>query len=201
MYFYQSNREICQYISEHELWVLGRVTGIFLKIFREHIGLAQYDDIKKALRLSSSSIVHKWNQTGINDIEGYATYIEKSAKLVKLMKTFNKFGIALSALNGANSIYDACTIGRDCEKTAYTEIGKFSGGLLVPAMFNASIKSGTTAICSVVLTVLSAPEGGIGGIGGIVCGIVVQAAAAFGVSKAGEKIGETSGEVIYNTKK
>lgn len=111
------------------------------------------------------------------------------------MKTFNKVGIALSALNGANSIYDACTIGRDCEKTAYTEIGKFSGGLLVPAMFNASIKSGTTAICSVVLTVLSAPEGGI------VCGIVVQAAAAFGVSKAGEKIGETSGEVIYNTKK
>ena len=79
-------------------------------------------------------------------------------------------------------------------KTAYTEIGKFSGGLLVPAMFNASIKSGTTAICSVVLTVLSAPEGGIA------CGIVVQAA-AFGVSKAGEKIGETSGEVIYNTKK
>lgn len=114
------------------------------------------------------------------------------------MKTFNKVGIALSALNGANSIYDACTIGRDCEKTAYTEIGKFSGGLLVPAMFNASIKSGTTAICSVVLTVLTAPEGGIGG---IVCGIVVQAAAAFGVSKAGEKIGETSGEVIYNTKK
>lgn len=104
MYFYQSNREICQYISEHELWVLGRVTGIFLKIFREHIGLAQYDDIKKALRLSSSSIVHKWNQTRINDIEGYATYIEKSAKLVKLMKTFNKVGIALSALNGANSI-------------------------------------------------------------------------------------------------
>ncbi|HHG9066280.1 TPA: PAAR domain-containing protein [Citrobacter freundii] len=175
-----------------------KLDGIFLKIFREKIGLAQYDDIKKALRLSSSSIVHKWDQTGVNDIEGYATYIEKSAKLVKLMTTFNKVSIGLSALNGANSIYDACTIGRDCEKEAYTEIGKFSGGLLVPAMFNASIKSGATAICSIVLTALSAPEGGVGG---IACGIAVQAAAAFGVSKAGEKIGETSGEVIYNTTK
>lgn len=81
-----------------------KLDGIFLKIFREHIGLAQYDDMKKALRLSSSSIVHKWNQTGVNDIEGYATYIEKSAKLAKLMKTFNKVSIGLSALNGATSI-------------------------------------------------------------------------------------------------
>ncbi len=31
MYFYQSNREVCQYISEHELWVLGRITGIHNK--------------------------------------------------------------------------------------------------------------------------------------------------------------------------
>jgi len=186
-----------QFFAERKQ-LFKKLDWIFLKIFREHIGLAQYDDMKKALRLSSSSIVHKWNQTGVNDIEGYATYIEKSAKLAKLMKKFNAVSIGLSALNGANYIYDACTIGRDCEKTAYTEIGRFSGGLLVPAMFNASIESGATAICSVVLTALSAPEGGVGG---IACGIVVQAAAAFGVSKAGEKIGETSGEVIYNATK
>ncbi|MCS8552768.1 PAAR domain-containing protein [Citrobacter sp. XY323] len=169
--------------------------GIFLKIFREHIGLAQYDDMKKALRLSSSSIVHKWNQTGVNDIEGYATYIEKSAKLAKLMKTFNKVSIGLSALNGATSIYDACTIGRDCEKTAYTEIGKFSGGLAAPVVFKIAIKSTSTAVCSIVLAALSAPAGGAGA---IACQIVVPALTTFGVSKAGEEGGALLGESIYN---
>ncbi|HCL5347917.1 TPA: hypothetical protein N3A45_001060 [Salmonella enterica subsp. salamae serovar [1],40:z35:e,n,x,z15] len=175
-----------------------KLDGIFLKIFRERIGLAQYDDIKKALRLSSSSIVHKWNQTGVNDIEGYATYIEKSAKLAKLMKTFNKVSIGLSALNGANSIYDACTIGRDCEKTAYTEIGKFSGGLAAPVVFNFAVKSTSTVVCSIVLAALSAPEGGVGA---IACEIVVPAVTSFGVSKAGEAGGEMIGESIYNTVK
>ncbi|EOQ49199.1 TPA: PAAR domain-containing protein [Citrobacter braakii] len=172
-----------------------KLDGIFLKIFREHIGLAQYDDMKKALRLSSSSIVHKWNQTGVNDIEGYATYIEKSAKLAKLMKTFNKVSIGLSALNGATSIYDACTIGRDCEKTAYTEIGKFSGGLAAPVVFKIAIKSTSTAVCSIVLAALSAPAGGAGA---IACQIVVPALTTFGVSKAGEEGGALLGESIYN---
>ncbi|MES0225372.1 PAAR domain-containing protein [Citrobacter braakii] len=172
-----------------------KLDGIFLKIFREHIGLAQYDDMKKALRLSSSSIVHKWNQTGVNDIEGYATYIEKSAKLAKLMKTFNKVSIGLSALNGATSIYDACTIGRDCEKTAYTVIGEFSGGLAAPVVFKIAIKSTSTAVCSIVLAALSAPAGGAGA---IACQIVVPALTTFGVSKAGEEGGALLGESIYN---
>lgn len=173
-----------------------KLDGIFLKIFREHIGLAQYDDIKKALRLSSSSIIHKWNQTGVDDIEGYATYIEKSAKMVKLMKTFNKVGIVLSALNGANSIYDACTIGRDCEKTAYTEIGKFTGGLAAPVAFNFAIKRTSTAVCSIVLAAISATEGGVGA---LACQIVVPAITSFGVGKAGEEGGTFIGESIYNT--
>lgn len=29
MYFFQGNKQICQYISEHELWVLGRVIVIY----------------------------------------------------------------------------------------------------------------------------------------------------------------------------
>lgn len=31
MYFYQEETQIIQYISEHELWVLGRVSGIYNK--------------------------------------------------------------------------------------------------------------------------------------------------------------------------
>ncbi|POT58475.1 PAAR domain-containing protein [Citrobacter amalonaticus] len=185
-----------QFFAERKI-LFKQLDGIFLKIFREHIGLAQYDDMKKALRLSSSSIVHKWNQTGVNDIDGYATYIEKSAKLAKLMKTFSKVGIGLSALNGTNSIYSACTIGRDCEKTTYTEIGKFAGGIAVPAAFNSVIVPVATATCAVVLGALSAPAGGVGG---MACQIIVRAGAAFGLSKAGEEVGESTGEVIYDIK-
>nr|WP_230857851.1 PAAR domain-containing protein [Enterobacter mori] len=183
-----------QFFAERKQ-LFKKLDWIFLKIFREHIGLAQYDDMKKALRLSSSSIVHKWNQTGVNDIEGYATYIEKSAKLAKLMKKFNAVSIGLSALNGANYIYDACTIGRDCEKTAYTEIGKFTGGLAAPVAFNFAVKTTSTAVCSIVLAAISAPEGGVGA---IACQIVVPAMTSFGVSKAGEEGGALIGESIYN---
>ncbi|MGG5837337.1 PAAR domain-containing protein, partial [Huaxiibacter chinensis] len=47
-----------------------KLDGIFAKIFRKPMGLADYADIKKALRLSSHSIMHRWNETGVADIEG-----------------------------------------------------------------------------------------------------------------------------------
>lgn len=169
--------------------------SILLKMFRDNIGLAQYDDMRKALRLSSSSIVHRWNQTGVNDIEGYATYIEKSAKLAKLMKNYNRISIGLSALNGANSIYDACTVGQECMKTTYTEVGKFAGGLAGGASIGLVLEPITAGACSLVLTALSAPAGGIGG---IACGIIVPVALSFGAGKIGEKAGESVGELIYN---
>lgn len=32
MYFYQEKNQVTQYINEHELWVLGRVSRIYNKI-------------------------------------------------------------------------------------------------------------------------------------------------------------------------
>ncbi|WP_238817538.1 hypothetical protein [Citrobacter freundii] len=52
------------------------------RLSKEQLYLKQYDNIKQALGLSTKSIIHKWDQTGINDIEGYASYIEKSAKVI-----------------------------------------------------------------------------------------------------------------------
>lgn len=172
-----------------------KLDSIFLKVFRERIGLAPYSDIKSALHLSSSSIMHRWNQTGVNDIEGYATYIERSAKIVKLMDGLGKVAIGLSALNGANTIYDACTTGIDCSKTAYTEIGKFSGGVLLPIAASGLIRIGTTAACAVVLGAATAPAAGSGA---LACSVVVSGLSGVAVSKIGESLGSNAGEAFYN---
>ena len=172
-----------------------KLDGIFLKIFRSRIGLAPFDEMRSALRLSSSSIIHRWNQTGVSDIEGYATYIERSAKLVKMMNGLNKIGIGFSALNGINSIYDACTVGQDCEKTSYTEVGKFTGGVALPIVTAGIIRAGTTAACAVVLGAISAPAGGAGA---LACSIIVTGASGFVVGKVGESGGAFIGEEVYN---
>ncbi|MGN2426360.1 hypothetical protein [Klebsiella electrica] len=89
----------------------------------------EYTDLKSALGLSSRSITHRWNETGVSDIEGYATHIEKLAKYVKWMETAGKIGIGLSALDTAAKITEACTVGRDCAKISFTSIGEFAGSL------------------------------------------------------------------------
>ncbi|RVS65828.1 hypothetical protein EOL01_30000, partial [Citrobacter freundii] len=44
--------------------------AIMNRLSKEQLYLKQYDNIKQALGLSTKSIIHKWDQTGINDIEG-----------------------------------------------------------------------------------------------------------------------------------
>lgn len=97
------------------------------KFMKYKLGMSQYDDLRKALGLSSRSIMHRWSQSGVGGIEGYATYIDNSAKLVKAMKKLGYIGIALDFGNTTNNIYDACTVGRtsECKKKAFTEYGKF----------------------------------------------------------------------------
>ncbi|MBU9856133.1 PAAR domain-containing protein, partial [Rahnella bonaserana] len=93
------------------------------------LGMNEYSDIRRALGLSSRSIMRHWSQTGVTDIEGYATYIEKSAKLIKAMKKLGYVGITLDFANTTNTIYDACTVGREseCKKMTVVEYSKFAG--------------------------------------------------------------------------
>lgn len=183
-----------QFYAERRM-LFARLDSIFLRMFREKIGLAPYDNIKRALGLSSSSIMHRWVQTGVRDIEGYATYIERSAKLVKLMRNMNRVAIGFSALNGANNIYDACTIGRDCEKTTFTEIGRFAGGVIAPWLLETSITQASIIGCNVTLGILSAP---LGGSLALTCEIIVAGAMGFAVGKIGESTGEYVGEKAYH---
>lgn len=149
----------------------------------------EYTKIKNALGLSSSSITHKWNETGISDIEGYATHIERAAKYVKAMRYTGYLGIGFSGLHSLNEIHEACSVGREaeCTKKKYTEIGSFAlgtgGGVLAGG--------GAIPLCVAIGV-------GTAGVGGLVCTVIAGVGLGYAGSTVGSAVGELGGEQLYD---
>ncbi|VUS31433.1 PAAR domain-containing protein [Klebsiella pasteurii] len=148
----------------------------------------EYTKIKNALGLSSSSITHKWNETGISDIEGYATHIERAAKYVKAMRYTGYLGIGFSGLHSLNEIHGACSVGREaeCTKKKYTEIGSFAVGTGV------GVAGGYLAIPLCIAIGV-----GTAGVGGLACSVIAGAGLGYVGSSAGGAFGEWGGEQLY----
>lgn len=149
----------------------------------------EYTKIKNALGLSTSSITHKWNETGISDIEGYATHIERAAKYVAAMRYVGYVGIGFSALHSINEINEACSVGREdeCTKKKYTEIGSFAGstggGILAGGM--------AVPLCIAIGV-------GTAGTGGLVCAVIAGGTLGYVGGEAGGWGGEKVGNTLYN---
>lgn len=180
------------YVERRRL--LGQLDSV-LKMFMKHrFMFNEYADLKSALGLSSRSITHRWNETGVRDIEGYATHIEKLAKYVKLMETAGKIGLGLSALDTAAKITEACTVGRDCAKTSFTSIGEFAGSLAGGALASRILQgSAASSICAVVLGAATIEAGGAGA---LLCMIGVSGGIAYGTDKALSELSGATGEFI-----
>lgn len=149
----------------------------------------EYTKIKNALGLSSSSITHKWNQTGISDIEGYTTHIERAVKYVTAMRYIGYVGIGFSALHSINEINEACSVGREdeCTQKKYTEIGSFAGstggGILAGGM--------AVPLCIAIGV-------GTAGTGGLVCAVIAGGTLGYVGGEAGGWGGEKVGNTLYN---
>ncbi|CZW19265.1 PAAR domain-containing protein [Enterobacter cloacae] len=154
----------------------------------------EYTKIKNALGLSTSSITHKWNETGLSDIEGYATHIERAAKYTKAMRYAGYVGIVFSAVHSINEINEACSTGREdeCTKKKYTEIGSFSGGL-AGGLAGGAIGMG---ICSLVLGTATMTAGGAGA---LACGVILGTSAGYVGGELSSSGGEAVGEFIFNS--
>ncbi|MFZ3619729.1 PAAR domain-containing protein [Leclercia barmai] len=154
----------------------------------------EYTKIRNVLGLSTSSITHKWNETGISDIEGYATHIERAAKYTKAMRYTGYVGIAFSAVHSINEINEACSTGRkaECTKKKYTEIGSFTGGLA------GGYAGGAIGmdICSLVLGVATIE---VGGAGALACGVILGSGGGILAGEYFSDKGEGFGEMIYNS--
>lgn len=185
------------YVQRRQLF--SELDSILTDFTRHKLALQDYPDIKRALGLSTSSITHRWNQTGVADIGGYATFIEKAAKYVKMMKTAGYVGIALDGVNRLDKIYEACTVGSDCEKTTYTEVGSF-GMSIGGGVFAGSLASGgaSATVCSFVLGALTIEAAGAGM---LACGVIFTGAAGYAGGEIGGKLGETLGEKVYEVTK
>ena len=178
--------------------LLKKLDGILNKFSKERLNLKQYEDIKQALGLSTKSIMHKWDQTGVKDIEGYASYIEKSAKLIKIMRTTGYVGVGLDFASYTTNVYEACAKGREseCRKAAITEYSKF--GLKQTASIAGGAARGIMgrAACTWVLGLITSEAGGIGASVCLVSGIASSIAGGKFLEKMGEKLGDRFGGLV-----
>lgn len=175
-----------------------KLDGILNKFSKERLNLKQYEDIKQALGLSTKSIMHKWDQTGVKDIDGYASYIEKSAKLIKIMRTTGYVGVGLDFASYTTNVYEACAKGREseCRKAAITEYSKF--GFKQTASFAGGAAGGIMgrAACTWVLGLITSEAGGIGASVCLVSGIASSIAGGKFLEKMGEKLGDRFGGLV-----
>ncbi|EMB3198133.1 PAAR domain-containing protein [Salmonella enterica] len=184
-----------------------KLDTILNKFSKTHLNLEEYNSIKKALGLSTSSIMHQWDKTGVDNIERYATYIENSAKLMKLMKTVGFVGIGLDLAGYTSNVYDACSKGREsaCRKAAITEYSKF--GFKQTGSMLAGLVSGraANALCMWVLGFTTIEAAGVGTALCFVSGVGVSIASGKIAEKYSEDFGKIVGEHIiyeklFNTK-
>lgn len=166
-------------------FALGRVA-------RKGMSIDSDERLRRALGLSSKSIVHHWKTSGVGAIPGYSKYYERLATGARYARNVGYVGIALDASISASKIREACTTGStsECQVVAYQEGGKFAGSL-AGGSIGATVAVSTCTVFAVTTA----------GIGGIACAVIAGGlgAAAGGQvgGNTGEAIGENLREVIH----
>lgn len=165
---------------------------------KKSIGFPDHPKLKTALGISSRSLVHRAGRAGgFGQNPGYATRLAAVAKASKYVQYGGWVGAAVGGGASYMKVQDVCTAGNTeaCEKVKYTEGGGLVGGVAGGAAVGAYLgAAGTGTIC----VALGVPTGGIGL---LVCGIVVVGGGSFAAGAIGGIVGETAGEKIYEATK
>lgn len=174
------------YVERNALF--AQLKPLLKGIGRLSLNIDRYDSIKRALGLSTRSIIHEWSTVGVGTIPGYASYIIRSAKAASFMKAGGWVALGFSFMNTTNDVYQACTAGREseCAKVAIEKYSNFGGGVAGAAL-GASL---ATPVC----LALGVPTAGIGT---IICGVIIGAAGSAGGSIAGGYIGQITSYLVY----
>ncbi len=152
-------------------------------------GMSLDDDakLKRALGMSSKSIVHHWKTAGVGGIPGYATHYERLATGARYVRNVGYLGITLDASMSALKISEACTAGseKECQVVAYREGGKFAGSLA-----GGGIVAAASAATCTVFAVTTA------GVGGVACAVIAGGLGAAAGGYGGGVLGEGAGEIL-----
>lgn len=155
---------------------------ILKNLARYSIKFQQYENMKRALNLSSRSIVHEWSTVGIGGIPGYSYYLGNAAKAARLLKMGGYIGIGFSFAHTTNQVVNACTKGREgeCGKISFRHYAKFAlgtgGGMFAGAWGGSAALAGCAALGIVTA-----------GAGGVACAVVGSVAGGYIGSNAGEE--------------
>ncbi|MBH3472287.1 PAAR domain-containing protein [Pseudomonas putida] len=157
-------------------------------VLNKRLNLGNYESLRRDLGISSKSLVHHWSKAGgPTHIPGYATHLDKLAKMTKYLKTGGRIGITIGGIGSAIKVSEVCKEGnsRACEKVKVTETSNFSGGL-----------AGGWAAGKVSARV-SAKVCWRFGPGTVACGIVITGTGTLAGSVGGMKYGEKLGELVF----
>lgn len=153
---------------------------------RYSVKFRPYEDMRRALNLSSRSIVHEWSTAGIGGIPGYSKFTGSAAKAARFLKYGGYIGIGFGFANTTNDVVHACSTGREneCGKSAFKNYSKFGLSTLLGTGGGATGAVAGGAIC-VGLGIITAPAAGAGG---LACAVVGSVAGGYVGSSAGESI-------------
>jgi len=158
------------------------------KVARKGMSLDDDKNLKRALGLSSKSIVHNWKTAGVGGIPGYATHYERVAAGAKYAKGVGYISLGLDVAASGVKIHAACTAAREseCRRVKYVEGGRLSGSVVGGS---AGAFAGTLVCGAMGLAT--------GGPGGVACGIIMAGVGGFAGGAKGGDVGENVGEVLY----
>jgi hypothetical protein len=165
--------------------------------FGKQLGLGSYPTLRRDLGISTRSLVHHWSKGGApGQIPGYATHMEEVAKAAKYLKYGGHIGIALGGTASTLKVQEVCRAGETqaCEKIRFTETGSFAGGLGGGTLAVALTSPVAGSICAAIGI-------GSGGLGGVVCGLVVVGGASVAGGAGGAAGGEWMGGFLYGQTK
>ena len=174
--------------------LLAQLNSHMTTLTRKGIGFPHHINLKKMLGISSQSLVHHWTSASpTGQIPGYSTHLEGVAKASKYVKYGGWLGTAVGGGASALKVQDVCNAGdtETCERVKFTEAGSFTGGIVGGGIVGAALS--TSAVGGLCVG-LGVPTGGLGL---LVCSIVVVGAGSFSSSAIGSVIGEKMGERIF----
>lgn len=182
--FFASRRQLLQQLD-------GQLKAAFLN---KQLNLGSYERLKKSLNISTKSLVHHWSKAGgAGQVPGYATHLDKVARLSNYLKYGGHVAIGLGGASSYLNVREVCQRGsaEECRRARFVEAGKFgvgvSGGMAGSAL--APLAVGT--VCGAFAL------GATGGAALPACGILVIGVGSVVGGKVGELIGESAGEYIY----
>ncbi|VVP66860.1 hypothetical protein PS914_00431 [Pseudomonas fluorescens] len=178
--------------------LLAQLNSHMTALTRKGIGFPDHINLKKALGISSQSLVHLWTDASpAGQIPGYATHLEGVAKASKYVQYGGWLGTAVGGGASALKVQDVCAAGdaEACKKVKFTEGGSFIGGVVGGSAAGVIFGAGTTGIICAGLGIPTA------GAGTLICGLVVVGAGSLATGYALGKTGEKTGEIIYETLK